>query len=164
MNELIQFPSTVEGVLRQVMAGKPVARSDVVAFENEIKRHPQHLTAKDFTVYHHFAPDIYMRELHVPAGMITTGKIHKYPCLNILAKGKRATLLNGHMETVTAPHVHLSPAGMKRASMTFEDAVWITVHPNPGNCTDVDKLVTSLVCETEEEYQAFLDGERECRS
>lgn len=149
-------------ILQTALTAKPITRADVIAFEKLILQDPRHLTAKDFTVRHHFAPGVYMRELHIPKGMITIGKIHKYPCLAILAKGKRKTLIDGRLEIVTAPHVSLSPAGMKRASEAMEDSVFITVHPT--HKTDIDEIERDLVCETEEDYQAFLGSTHKCLS
>lgn len=150
-------------ILQKALTARAITRADVIAFEDLIRAHPAHLMAKDFTVRHHFAPGVYMRELHIPAGMITIGKIHKYPCLAILAKGKRKTLIDGKIVIATAPHISLSPAGMKRASEALEDSVFITVHENPGNNTVIEELERHLACDTEEEYQAFL-GSRPCLS
>ncbi len=143
-------------ILQTALTAKAITRADVIAFEALIRTHPRHLTAKDFKLIHHFAPGIYVRELHIPADMITTSKIHKTEFLSILAKGKRKTLINGQMREITAPHISVSPPGFKRASMTLEDSVWITVHANPDNCTDIDELERRLACNTEREYQMFL--------
>ena len=139
---------------------QPVTRQTVIEFEKLMLAAPAALqVARDsFVLRHHFAPGVYMRELHIPAGLITTGKIHKYPCLNILAKGKRATLVDDHIEVVEAPYIHLSQAGAKRVSYTIEDAVWITVHPmdRPYNEMTNDEIERELTCNTEEEYRTFL--------
>ncbi len=145
-------------VLQKALTAKAITRADVIAFEAMIRAHPAHLTAKDFTLRHHFAPGIYMRELHIPAGMINTSKIHKTEFLSILAKGKRETLINGEMQVISAPYISRSPPGFKRASRTLEDSVWITVHANPDNCIDIDELERRLACDTEQEYQMFLGG------
>lgn len=146
-------PSLLDNVLMDVAAGKIVPlRQRIMAFEEQARRAPQ----VTLQVFHHFSPGIYMRELHVPAGIITTGKIHKHQCLNVLAKGRRRTVVDGRLQDIMAPHIHLSPAGSKRISYTIEDSVWITVHQNPDNCRVVETLEKRYVCETEEEYQAFL--------
>jgi len=44
-----------------------------------------------------------------------------------------------------------SPAGSKRASVALEDTIWITVHANPDNERDVDKLEARLVTNNFEE-------------
>lgn len=151
---------TALATLQQIASGGKVTRAMVRAFEDLAKLAPQ----QKLEVFHYFSPGIYMRELRIPAGIITTGKIHKYPCLNILAKGSRATLVDGQMEVVNAPHIQLSPAGMKRVSYTLESAVWITVHENPDNCHDVDELEHRLICDTEAEYSAWLQDEIKCLS
>lgn len=145
-------------------ARREVTRSRVIELEAAMRKLPQRFQVdpKSLVTKHHFAPGIYMRELHVPAGMITTGKIHKYLCQNILAKGKRSTLVNGRIETVEAPHIHLSPPGIKRVSYTHEDSVWITVHPT--ELTDIQEIERALVCDTEEEYLAFCAEHPECLS
>ena len=138
---------------------RPVTRALVQEFEAAMRRLPAavQVAPKALTVRHHFAPGLYMRELHIPAGMITTGKIHKYACLNILAKGRRSTLVDGRIVMVEAPHIHLSPPGIKRVSYTHEDSVWITVHAT--NLTEVDEIERELVCDTEEEFLAFCAQE-----
>ncbi len=152
-------------ILQNALTGKAITRADIIAFEAMIRAHPAHFTAKDprftannFKLLHYFAPGIYVRELHIPADMITTSKIHKTEFLSILAKGKRKTLINGQMQVITAPCILNSPPGFKRASMTLEDSIWITVHANPDNCTDVNELESRLACDSEEEYQMFLEG------
>ena len=144
---------------------RPVTRALVQKFEAAMRTLPAavQVDPKALTVRHHFAPGLYMRELHIPAGLITTGKIHKYACLNILAKGRRSTLVDGHIEMVEAPHIHLSPPGIKRVSLTHEDSVWITVHAT--HLTDIDEIERALVCDTEEEYRTFCEkGLIECLS
>jgi hypothetical protein len=153
-------PYQIDDLLRSV-AARPVTRASVSAFEDIIKSHPDAITPMEFNkgrLFHHFMPGVYLRELHIPADMITTGMIHKHPCLCILAKGKRRTLVNGALETVTAPHIQLTPAGFKRVSYTIEAAVFITVHENQTNSRDTAWLEKEISCSTEQDYQAFLAG------
>ena len=128
-------------------------RDKVFFFETAIREHPLALSATEFPLFHHFSHGLYARELHVPKGMITIGKIHKYPCLNILAKGDRSTLIGDMIVRIQAPYIDVSPAGTKRITYTHEDSVWITVHATTE--TDVEKLEHELVAETEQEYQEF---------
>lgn len=156
----------VDAAERGLVPERPVVtRAQVQKLEAAMRTLPAALQVdpKSMTLRHHFAPGIYMRELHIPADMITTGKIHKYPCLNILAKGRRSTLVDNRMVMIEAPHVSLSEPGIKRVSYTHEDSVWITVHST--NLTSVDEIERELVCETEEEYLAFCAKEHDkCRS
>jgi hypothetical protein len=134
-----------------------ITRGEVIAFESVIKQHPGHVTAEHFVTKHHFLPGIYIRELHIPQGYITTGRIHKHECISILSKGQRATLVDGRIEVVTAPYTQITPPGFKRISLTLENSVWSTVHLT--DLTDIKALEKELVCDTEGEYQAFLADE-----
>ena len=70
---------------------------------------------------------------------------------------------SGHVRTVTTTQtedvvevykgfaIFSSPAGSKRASVALEDTIWITVHANPDNERDVDKLEARLVTNNFEE-------------
>jgi hypothetical protein len=129
-------------------------REKVLAFEALIKQHPQSQAASEFPTFHHFAPGLYARELHVPAGTITIGRIHKYPCLNIMSKGDRSTLIGEEIRRVRAPFLYVSSAGSKRISFTHSDCVWITVHATQE--TNIKQLERDLTAENEKEYQDFL--------
>ncbi len=141
-------------ILQNALTAKAITRADVVAFENKILEHPAHLKAKDFTVRHYFAHGVYMRELHIPKDMIVVGKIHKYPCLAMLTKGKMELLVDGEIVNVTAPKISVSPAGIKRIGRALEDSIFITAHATPK--TDADEIERDLSCDSEEEYQGFL--------
>ena len=125
-------------------------RRKTILLEREMLKLPQ----VALPLFHHFLPGLYLRELHIPAGVITTGKIHKYECLNFLTKGERSTVIDGEIVRVKAPHFHISPAGSKRVSYTHQDSVWITAHFTDE--TDVAKLEAELVCDTEKQYIDFV--------
>jgi hypothetical protein len=125
-------------------------RDRIFALEDEMLKLPQ----LSLPLFHHFAPGIYAREVHIPKGAITTGKIHKYACLNIMIKGDRSTLVGDEIVRVKAPFIHVAPAGTKRVSFTHEDSIWITVHAT--NETNIEKLEKELVAESEREYSDFL--------
>ena len=139
------FPHEINNVLHDLSM-----RQKVIAFEDVAKRAPQ----IKLRLEHRFWPGYYMRVLYIPAGIITTGKIHKHECVSILAEGERTTLVGDELKHIKAPHIHVSPPGFKRVSYTHKDSVWITLHPTEE--TDIAKLEADLVCDTEEEYQAFL--------
>jgi hypothetical protein len=129
----------------------PLSRQRLELLQTEMKKLPQ----VELKLYHHFPqPGVYVRELHIPKGVTTIGKIHKYPCWNILAKGERSTLIDGRIERIAAPHVHWTPAGTKRISYTHEYSIWLTVHTTTQ--TDIEVLERELVAETEEEFQQFV--------
>lgn len=113
----------------QPESSPPVLRDRIQAFEDELLKHDQ--LALDLV--QHFCAGVYMRELHIPAGTLLTGKIHKYPCLNIVPVGDIEVVTEEGIKRIQGPVVFRSPAGVKRAARVFSDTIWITVHANPDN-------------------------------
>lgn len=100
----------------------------------------------DLDVRHHFAGGLYARELFIPAGTILTGKIHKYDCINVVPVGKIQVATEEGSKLIEGPYVFVSPPGTKRAGVTLEDTIWITVHAS--NETDLDALEKQLIAES----------------
>jgi hypothetical protein len=123
--------------LEKIMQGMPDAR---------------HLTK----LFHYFAPGIYARELHIPAGMTLTGQIHKYPQLNILSKGKISVLTEDGIKDVEAPFTVISPAGTKRIAYAHTDCVWTTILATDE--TDVAVIEKKFVTDSEQEWLEFSNS------
>lgn len=118
----------------------------------------------DMPVKHHFSQGVYARELHIPKGTVLTGKIHKYPQLNILSKGEISVLTEDGIKRVQAPFHVVSPAGTKRIAYAHEDCVWTTIHGTEEN--DLEKIETHFIAQTEAEYLEFAEmlklGDQKC--
>lgn len=83
----------------------------------------------ELPVEHHHAGNVYGRELFIPEGVVIVGKIHKLPCVNIIAEGTVRVISEQGTFDITAPYVFVSPAGTKRAIYAVTDATWVTCHP-----------------------------------
>ena len=94
--------------------------------------------------YHHFAKGTYTRELHIPAGVMLTGKIHAHSVINILAKGTIVVSDGGSDREISAPYTFVSPPGMKKAGFALTDSVWINVHPWDGEA-DIEQLEYQVI-------------------
>lgn len=92
---------------------------------------------------HHFANNLYARELRLPAGTLLTGKIHKTEHLNILAKGTIAIATEEGTTILTAPVVMVSEPGTKRVGLAQTDVVWVTIHGTEER--DLEKLEEQLI-------------------
>jgi len=105
---------------------------------------------------HTFADGIYVREIRIPAGMLITGKIHKHSHPNFLMSGTVDvyTESGGH-ERLTGPLSMISPPGTKRALYSVTDLCWITVHYNPDNTQDLDKLEDIVIAKDYAQYDKF---------
>lgn len=120
-------------------------RRKVLRAEELLNELPQ----ADCPVTHHFAPNVYVREMFIPAGVLLTGAVHKTCHLSMLSKGKVRVITDTGAVELTAPATVLSQTGAKRAIYAIEDAVWSTIHAT--NETDVDKLVEELTESTADE-------------
>ena len=124
-------------------------RNNVKSLEDQLFKSPNIV---DLDVFHHFSDGVYVRELHIPADVTLTGKIHKTEHLSILAKGKITVATEEGKQTLEAPYVLVSPVNTKRAAYAHTDCVWITIHGTHE--TDVEKLEDEL---TTTEYLSIED-------
>ena len=119
--------------------------------EAEMLKHEQ----LELPVKHHFAPNVYARELFIPKGTLLTGKIHKYAQLNILSQGDISVLTDNGVKRVQTPFAVVSPAGTKRIAYAHEDCVWTTILGTDEK--DPDKIEQQFTVKTEAEYLEFCE-------
>jgi hypothetical protein len=135
---------------------KPAAMLDkIVALEEAILCYPQ----IEIPIVHHFAPGVYMREMRVKKDSVITGAIHKTEHMNILCQGEMTVMTEDGMKRLCAPAVIKSMPGIKRAAYVHEDATWITVHHNPDNERDTDKLWDLLVTNSFSEFERYMESQ-----
>ncbi len=106
-------------------------------------------------VKHFFAPGVYVRYMLIPAGVATIGHIHRDPCVTIIASGSVMITSPQGGKQYGAGDTLESPAGAKRAVFALSDTVLITVHGNPTNERDTDKVFENLIVD----IYADLSGE-----
>lgn len=100
----------------------------------------------DLPVHHHFANNVYGRELFIPAGVTVMGKLHRFPCINVIAEGSVVVATEHGRVEYKAPDVFVSPAGTKRAIYAKKDTTWITFHPCVTE--DLQELEHELIAES----------------
>jgi len=106
---------------------------------------------------HHFAHGTYTRELHIPADMVITGKIHRHSCINIVTKGRLKVLTDEGEYEICAPHTFVSGPGVKKAAYTLEDTIWINVHPWDGE-QNLELIEQAVIVPS---YEALESEQRE---
>lgn len=126
-------------------------REKVERLEAILEQFPQ----VDCPVHHHFSPGLYLRTMIVPAGVIATGAVHKTAHSTIIAGHCLLTTSEGPREFL-GYHVIDSQPGIKRAITAIETTVVTTVHLNPDDERDLDKLVERL---TDTPASELLGGE-----
>ena len=115
---------------------------------------------KNCPLKHSFCDGIYVREIFMPAGTVCVGKIHKHEHPNFLMKGRVTVVTEeGGMEELVAPLAMISPAGTQRAVYVHEDTVWITVHHNPDNDTDLEVIEDFVIADSYDELPDIITKE-----
>lgn len=136
-------------------------RNDILDFEEALKKAPGAVFGDNdlCPLKHTFSDGIYVREMFMPKGVAATGGIHKHEHPYFLLKGEVTVITeNEGRKTIKAPCSLISPAGTKRVIYSHEDTVWITVHLNPDNITDPEKLREMIISEDYSDYNKYLQS------
>jgi len=128
------------------------SRQAVFDIERLMRQAPQ----VELKVKHYFSKGVYARELHIPAGVILTGEIHKFENLNILSQGKIEVLTEKGMQEVEAPFTIVSPAGTKRIARAITDCIWTTIHGTDEN--DLNIIEKTFIAKSEQEWLEFCNA------
>ncbi|MEE9398671.1 MAG: hypothetical protein V3V23_00200, partial [Dehalococcoidales bacterium] len=65
-------------------------------------------------IFHHFGDGSYAREMHMAAGVVVMGAIHRHSHPNVLSKGKVTVRSEFGLEEFEAPRTWVSERGIKR--------------------------------------------------
>lgn len=137
---------------------KQEMRDAIMRLEAAMLAMPEHHI--EIKTTHYFTPGVYMREVVIPKGATLTGYIHKTEHMNILSSGKLKLITEDGFQEVAAPFTVKSLPGIKRGAHALEESTWTTIHPNPTNETDIEKLANSLVVDTYEKFIAFKEEQK----
>jgi hypothetical protein len=115
-------------------------RATIHALEEWMQKFPQ----VEIPVAHAFSKGIYSRTILIPKGTILTGELHRHECLSIVSSGAMLVATETGNRKVIGPCAFASPPGTKRIGIALSDCLWTTVHPNPDDERDTDKLEEHL--------------------
>jgi len=124
----------------------------VYFIENQIKLRPDSLGEDPFPLEHSFIDGLYIRRLTIPKGYYLVGKLHKHSYINFIEKGEVTVISDTESKLVKAPCTIHSPPGTKRIGKSHSEVVWVTVHANPTNERDIDKLEDMLHAKSYTEF------------
>jgi len=106
----------------------------VSALENYWMENPDHIKGDDWVeklggnLTHQFINGLYVRMVHMPAGMVVTTKIHKVRHPFFVMFGKCRVMTEEGTVEIHAPYQGVTEPGTKRLIHVLEDCVWYTVH------------------------------------
>lgn len=99
-----------------------------------------------FPLDHAFADGVYMRTIHVPAGALVVGMIHRFAHFCVITKGIVSVLTEDGAFRREAPFIFRSPAGAKRLVFHHADTDWTTFHAT--KLTDVGRIEKQIIVPT----------------
>ena len=123
----------------------------ILAFQHEMAKLPQ----IELEAIPLFLPGIYIRTVVLPEGSAWTGKEHLFSHASFIDGDVTVVAIDGKRR-LTGAHFFVSPAGTKRAIYVHKDTIWKTIHANPTEERDPDKLLALFVVpETLEDALAY---------
>jgi hypothetical protein len=139
----------------------PEFRSKVVELEERISSLDEKFKIKpaDCPLKHMFSDGMYVREVTVPEGTLVIGKIHKHEHPAFLLKGEALVVTEyDGIKEMKGPCSFISLAGVKRAVYAKTELIWTTVHLNPENIRDLEKLENDNIAINYEEFDKFIES------
>ncbi|EXH09903.1 MULTISPECIES: hypothetical protein [Acinetobacter calcoaceticus/baumannii complex] len=111
------------------------------------------LEPADFPITHHFAPNVYMRQMDAKAGTFCVSKMHRTEHFIMFLTGSCSVMTENGIEHIKAPCVLRTMPGTQRVGYFHEDTSCITIHPTQS--TDLKEIEQQVIV-PEEEKEQFL--------
>jgi quercetin dioxygenase-like cupin family protein len=115
-------------------------RAAILNLEHEMDNCPQ----IEQPLTHHFTDGLYGREIFNPKGCLIVTKEHRQANFSFILRGSLEVITEDGRKTLKAPAFFKTVPGTKRVLYSLEDTVFITVHPNPDDCQDLQTLETRI--------------------
>jgi hypothetical protein len=128
-----------------------MSREKILELEKILSSHPDAMFGDCMPLKHDFADGIYVREIRVPKGHVVVTKIFKQDHATFLMQGKCSVATENGIKEISAPFHMMTKAGVKRVILIHEDVVWITVHGNPTNEKDIEKIEQFVIAKNYDE-------------
>lgn len=135
--------AAVMGALKVLLqATTPEARrGGINALEQAMAQHPQ----VEQPVTHHFNEGQYAREIFNPKGSLIITKTHKQGNFSFVPRGRLVVITEDGQKELKGGQWFATKPGTKRFIYALEDTVFVTVHPNPDNCQDLQVLESRII-------------------
>lgn len=123
-------------------ATTPEARREAItALECSMAAYPQ----VEQPVTHHFNEGQYAREIFNPKGSLIVTKTHKQGNFSFIPTGRLLVISEEGQKELGAGKFFATKPGTKRLIYALEDTRFVTIHPNPDNCQDLEVLESRII-------------------
>lgn len=135
--------SAIDGALKVLFqATTPQARREAIAaLETVMASCPQ----VEQPLTHHFNEGQYAREIFNPKGSLIVTKTHKQGNASFIPTGRLLVITEEGQKEMHGGQWFMTKPGTKRLIYALEDTRFVTVHPNPDNCTDLEILESRII-------------------
>ena len=135
--------SAVIGALKVLMqATTPESRKDAIgALEQTMAQFPQ----VEQPLTHHFNEGQYAREIFNPKGSLIITKTHKQGNFSFIPRGRLLVISEEGQKELCGGMFFATKPGTKRLIYALEDTSFVTIHPNPDNCQDLEVLESRII-------------------
>ena len=100
---------------------------------------------KELKVVHHFSDGICVRELHMSAGDVAVGALHKTNHLTFLSKGSIQLRIGEESKLIHAPCTFEALAGSRKIALAYTDCVISNIIPTHlTDIEEIEKMFTTL--------------------
>jgi len=114
----------------------PADHLPIYRLEAELLRLPQ----IEMPVDHDFCNGLYARTMHIPAGTVLTGAVHKDESFFVVRKGDLIVTTDNGTAQVGPGFMSVTRPNTKRAGIALTDVEVTTFHANPANETNPEVL------------------------
>lgn len=118
-------------------------RRVIESVEVQVRKREDATGPHPFPLEHEFADGVYKRTIHVPAGALVVGMIHRFAHFCCITRGIVSVLTEDGAFRREAPFIFRSPAGAKRLVYHHTDTDWTTFHATKE--TDVELIESQLI-------------------
>ena len=124
-------------------------RTAIQNLQEALSRCPQ----VEMPTRHYFAGGMYCRELHLAAGTVLVGRVHKQEHFFEMVSGVLRVTSDEGTKTLRAGEIFTSPPGVKRAGWALTDTICRTFHTVSSR--DIEVVVEEI---SEEEEHSLYDA------
>ena len=116
--------------------------------------------AKFAKITHEFTDGIYMRKMDIKAGAVVIGAFWNHEHFWFLLEGNITVADKYGVEDYAAPCYVRSLPGTQRIIHANEDSIFMNVHKNPTNTTDIDELELYTCSLSVVEYNKYIKDKK----
>mgnify|MGYP000126617364 FL=1 len=111
------------------------------------------VVSEQLPITHNFADQIYLRQMNMSKDQLVVGAFHNHKHIWFLMTGRVSIKSDEEIVEHVAPCYTVSEPGTQRFIYAHEDSIFINIHKNPDNTTNIKELEKTIVSLNKKEYE-----------